>query len=206
MLDAVDDGPAAPHALAAPGAPPTRSFPRRRWPWLLTIMTAGIGLAAALSAGFERDPSFAAPALIDEPAPPLAGPTLEGGQFDLADHHGQIVVVNVWASWCTVCRDEHPELEAAAAHLQPDEVQFVGLNTRDTVADAETFVKELGGASYPSVLDADGRKAADWKVIGVPQTFVLDARGRIRAKTVGKVTRQWLLSVVQQLRAEQAAP
>lgn len=71
--------------------------------------------------------------LLDEPAPELTGPTLGGGTFDIADHRGEVVVVNVWACWCTVCREEHPELEAAAARLEPLGVQFVGLNTQDTI-------------------------------------------------------------------------
>ena len=186
MLEAPDAPPGAPELAAE-----TRQ--RRRWPMLLALMAFGVGATAVLAVGFGRDPSIVPSELIDEPAPPLAGPTL-GGQFDLRDHTGEVVVVNVWASWCTVCREEHAELEAAAAQLQPAGVQFVGINTQDTVDDAKQFLEEMGGSSYPSVLDPRGRKAVEWGVFGVPETFLIDQRGRIRAKIVGKVTREWLVS------------
>ena len=161
---------------------------------LLVLMAFGVGATAVLAVGFGRDPSIVPSELIDEPAPALAGPTLEGGRVDLREHAGKVVVVNVWASWCTVCREEHPELEAAAAQLAPSAVRFVGINTQDTIDDAKRFLQEMGGSSYPSVLDPDGRKAVDWGVFGVPETFLIDQRGHVRAKIVGKVTREWLVS------------
>lgn len=191
------------HAEVPPEESASETPARRRWPWLLVVMAAAVGLAAVFSAGFGRDPSVVPSVLIDEPAPALVGPILEGGHFDLADYDGQVVIVNVWASWCTVCRAEHPELEAAASRLAPSGVQFVGLNTQDNAADARAFLDEMGGSSYPSVIDEDGRKAVDWGIFGVPETFLVDPRGRVRAKIAGTVTEAWLLSGVEQVLAEE---
>lgn len=169
-------------------------------------MAAAVATASVLSTGFGRDPSVVPSVLIDEPAPPLAGPTLEGGHFDLADHDGRVVVVNVWASWCAPCREEHPELEAAAADLAAYDVQFVGINTQDTVPAATAFLEEMGGSAYPSVLDPEGRRTVDWGVFGVPETFVVDQHGRIRTKVTGKVTAEWLRSQVAQLLTDSSGP
>ena len=192
--------PGSPADETSPSPPPSRRS--RRWPWLVILMLVAAGLAAVLAVGFGRNPRVVESVLLDRPAPPLAGPTLDGGTFDLADHRGKVVVVNVWASWCTVCREEHPDLEAAARRLAAHPVQFVGLNTQDKHDDAREFLEDMGGSSYPSVQDPDGRKGLDWGIFGVPETFVVDQRGRVRAKAVGAVTEQWLIANVGALVAE----
>lgn len=179
--------------------------PRRRWPWLIVLVALAAGVAAVLGVGFGRNPRVVESVLLDRPAPPLTGRTLDGGAFDLADHRGEVVVLNVWASWCTVCREEHADLEAAARRLAPYPVQFVGLNTQDKLEDARKFIEEMGGSSYPNVRDSDGRKGLDWGIFGVPETFIVDQRGRVRAKAVGAVTEEWLVSSVGGLLAEERA-
>lgn len=175
---------------------------RRRWSWLLVLVALALGAVAVLSTGFGRDPSVVQPVLQDQPAPPLRGATLEGGTFDLADHRGHVVVVNVWASWCVPCRREHPLLERAAEQLGPAGVRFVGINTQDTVADARAFLEEMGGGAYPNVLDPDGRWAVEWGIFGVPETFVIDRDGRLRAKRIGELTAGWLPQAVEPLLRE----
>lgn len=177
--------------------------------WRRKLLASGVLALVALvtgsvlAVGFGRDPRIVESVLLDRPAPPLAGGTLDGGTFDLTEHRGRVAVVNVWASWCTACRKEHPELEAAASELRSYGVQFVGINTQDTVEDAQAFMAEMGGTSYPSVLDANGRKSLDWGVFGVPETFLIDAAGRVRAKAVGAITRDWLVANVAVLLQEQ---
>jgi cytochrome c biogenesis protein CcmG/thiol:disulfide interchange protein DsbE len=183
------------------GARPRRSS-RRRWLWLVLLVVVAAGVAAAGTVGFGRDPRVVQSVLLDKPAPPLVGATLDGGAFDLADHRAQLVVVNVWASWCTACKKEHPELEAAAQRLADSGVQFVGINTQDTVPAAQRFLEDMGGSSYPSVLDPDGRKSLDWGVFGVPETFFVDASGRVRVKAVGAVNEDFLLATAAGLLAE----
>ena len=171
--------------------------PRRRWPWLAALIVVVILVASVLSVGLGRDPTVVQSVFLDRAAPPLTGPTLDGPPFDLAEHRGNVAIVNVWASWCTACKEEHPELEAAAQRLSPHGVQFVGINTQDTVDAARDFLQEMGGSSYPSVLDPDGRKSVDWGIFGVPETFIVDADGNVRAKSVGAVNQEWIVRTVE---------
>lgn len=178
---------------APSGSPPRR---RRRWPWLALAAAAGVAVTAVLGTGFGRDPSVVESVLLDKPAPPLAGPTLDGGRFDLADHRGRVVVINVWASWCEPCRREYPLLEQAARELGPRGVQLVGIDTQDTVEDAKAFLEEMGGENFPNVLDPDSRVALEWGVFGVPETFVVDRNGWLRAKHIGELPPGWIDAAV----------
>ena len=170
--------------------------PVRRWPWLIALVAVAAGVTAVLSVGLERDPTVVQSVLLDEPAPPLSGPTLVGGSLDLQDYRGDVVLVNVWASWCVPCRREYPVLERASRDLAPHGVRVVGINTQDTTADAKAFLDELGGANFPSVVDPDGRIAVEWGTFGVPETFVVDRDGRLRNKVVGEITSAWIAANV----------
>lgn len=190
-------------AAAEPYPAPSRR--RRRRLGLLLLVALVVGTVVVLGVGFGRDPRVVRSVLLDRPAPPLEGDTLQGGSFDLADFRGRVAVVNVWASWCVACREEHPELVAASRELEPYGVQFVGIDTQDTIKGARAFEAEMGEFGYPSVLDADGRKIVDWGAFGVPETFLVDADGRVRAKYVGAVNRAWLMANALDLLAEAEA-
>jgi thiol-disulfide isomerase/thioredoxin len=115
----------------------------------------------------------------------LAGETLDGGGFDLADTSGQTTVVNFFASWCPPCNQEAPELVAfAAAH--PD-VAVVGVATSDTRDDAVGFVEKYG-IEFPVVFDATGELGAAWDIEYLPTTLFLDAQGREVERLVGGAT------------------
>ena len=115
----------------------------------------------------------------------LAGETLDGGEFDLADTSGQTTVVNFFASWCPPCNQEAPELVAfAAAH--PD-VAVVGVATSDTRDDAAGFVGKYG-IEFPVVFDAAGELGAAWDIEYLPTTLFLDAEGREVERLVGGAT------------------
>ncbi|WP_341252341.1 TlpA family protein disulfide reductase [Euzebya pacifica] len=177
-------------------APHGASRRRRRWPLLIIVVLVALGAVGVLGTGFGRDPTVVDTVLMDRPAPPLSGPTLDGGTVYIADYTGQVVVVNVWASWCVPCRREHPLLVRAADVLEPFGVQFMGINTQDSEDDARAFLEEMGAFGYPSVLDPDGRWAVEWGTFGVPETFVIDADGRIRAKRIGELTEGWIVEAV----------
>ena len=138
-------------------------------------------------------------------APTLAGATLDGGQFDLSDHLGEVVVMNVWASWCAPCRAEAGELAAVSEELTDRGVQFVGLNTRDSDAAARAFVERFGIA-YPNVIDTDASKQLLFKdnlpPAAIPSTLVIDRQGRVAARAIGEVDRSRLLGLVEPILAE----
>lgn len=171
---------------------PAGGLLRRRALILGAAVAVTGGAVAVLSTGFGRDPSVVPSTLIAKPAPALAGPTLDGGRFDLAALRGRVVLVNVWASWCPPCRAEYPVLVAASRALGPRGLSVVGINTQDNSDRARAFLQELGGEIYPSVLDANGRLAVQWGTFGVPETFVVDAAGNVRARGIGEVNAQWI--------------
>jgi cytochrome c biogenesis protein CcmG/thiol:disulfide interchange protein DsbE len=166
---------------------------------LLAVLTATV-----LSTGFGRDPSIVPSVHLDRPAPALEGETLEGEHFSMADHRGEILVVNFWASWCSACKEEHPHFIAAARALEGLPVQFVGVNFQDTREDAAAALEEMGAYPYPSVYDPRGRVGLDWGIFGVPETFVVDGKMRVRAKATGAVTEEWLVGSVAALLSERS--
>ncbi len=140
-------------------------------------------------------------------APDLVGTTLDGAQFRLADHLGEVVVLNVWASWCAPCRAEAPTLVAANADLASLGVQFVGLDTRDSDATARGFVKNFE-IPYPNVIDRDGRLQLLFRDSlppqAIPSTLVIDQEGRVAARALGRVSESSLRGIVEPLLAEKA--
>ncbi len=139
-------------------------------------------------------------------APPFAGPLLDGGTFDLADARGEVVVLNVWGSWCAPCRAEAPDLVAVAEGTASDGVRVVGVNTRDTPTAAQAFEDEFS-VPYPSVVDADGRLLLAFRETlppaAIPSTLVIDRQGRMAARVVGPITERSLTDLVEQVAAEE---
>jgi cytochrome c biogenesis protein CcmG/thiol:disulfide interchange protein DsbE len=149
-------------------------------------------LVVALFAGLWLRPSEVPSPLIDKPAPEIKLPALAGaGVPGLAtdDFRGTVTVLNVFASWCIPCRAEAPELARLAK--DPDlkgRIRLVGVNYKDKPADAKAFLDELGNPYQRIGADADGRAAIEWGVYGVPETFLIDARGRIRSRFPEPIT------------------
>lgn len=127
-------------------------------------------------------------------APDMALPVLgaDGETVSLADLRGQIVVLNFWASWCDPCKEEAPELERAHRRLQRDGAGgVVGVTFRDLTSDSLEFVDEFG-LTYPSLRDVDGKLAREYGTRALPETFVIDAEGRVVAVARGTVDRAFL--------------
>lgn len=139
-----------------------------------------------------------------QPAPALAGTTLDGDQLSTADYAGQVVVLNVWGSWCAPCRAEAPALIAAAKDL-PD-VQFIGINTQDLdPAPARAFVRAFG-VEYPNFYDPDGTLLLGFGQVppkAIPSTLVIDESGRVAARMLGEVTAATLVGVVDDVRSSE---
>lgn len=159
-------------------------------------------LAGFLAAGLTLNPREVPSPLVDKSVPPfklaqLERPELEFTQKDML---GQVWLLNVWASWCVSCRDEHPVLiELARNRIVP----VVGLNYKDKPPEAKAWLAKYGDPYLLSVTDQDGRVGIDYGVYGVPETFVIDRAGVIRYKQIGPVTREALeakiLPLVRQL-------
>ena len=134
----------------------------------------------------------------------FAGETLEDGLFDLADHQGKVLLINVWGSWCVPCRTEAPELAKASEEF--NEVQFVGINVRDNDAAALAFEREYG-ITYPSINTATSSAAvlaisAAAPSNAVPSTVILDRQGRVAARVVGASTYSTFVALIEPVAAE----
>jgi cytochrome c biogenesis protein CcmG/thiol:disulfide interchange protein DsbE len=123
---------------------------------------------------------------IGSSAPAIAGTTLEGTTFDLADLRGRPVVVNFWASWCTPCRNEFPVLAEALDAHEADGMALVGVLFKDDPAPAQAFVTEFG-ATWPTVDDPDDAFAEAYRVVAPPQTYFIDAAGIVQGIHIGEL-------------------
>lgn len=143
------------------------------------------------------------------PAPDITGPTLDGGTYSLAAERGKVVIMNVWASWCAPCRAEAPALERTWTEFRARPVSFVGLNTRDSMASADGYVRQFG-ITYPSIVDTDGRIQLLFRDTlppqAIPSTVVIDQEGRVAARILGEVTESSLRGVIDSLLAESPPP
>lgn len=119
-------------------------------------------------------------------APTFTLTDFAGEEFDLAAQRGKIVVLNFWASWCPPCREETPLLQTASTTL-PDDVQLIGVAVWDDESDARGFLEDYG-VTYRNARDANGDVAIDYGLSGVPETFVIDAEGKIVARLPGPIT------------------
>ncbi len=177
--------------------------PRRLWLYLLPIaIFAGIGVL--LYAGLYRDPTLVPSPLIGKPVPVFALGPVRGREHGLSsrDLRGEVTLVNVFASWCVACRDEHPLLMALE---HEGVIPIHGLNYKDAPDAAAAWLDALGDPYTRIGADLDGRVGLDWGVYGVPETFVVDRNGRIAYKHIGPVTPRVLdeaiLPLVRALRA-----
>jgi thiol-disulfide isomerase/thioredoxin len=128
----------------------------------------------------------------------LAGQTLTGEQLDIATYRGKVVVVNVWASWCAPCRAEAGELANLAKEFSNESVQFIGLNTRDSLSAAIAF-NERFQTGFPSLQDKEGELTLAFGKLGpaaTPTTIVLDKAGRPAGRILGPVTEAQLRSLI----------
>ncbi|WP_298432513.1 DsbE family thiol:disulfide interchange protein [uncultured Jannaschia sp.] len=160
------------------------------------------GLLVFGSTGEDRQ---AGAGYLDRPLPVFAQPPLAGTGPGLTseDLRGEVALINVFASWCTICRSEHPMLTRLGAE---GEVALFGLNWKDAPGAGGVFLGDLGDPYRATGVDTDGRTGAALGVTGVPETYVIDAEGRIRYRHVGALTEEvWrdiLGPLVRQLEAQ----
>ncbi len=166
---------------------------KRLMPFLPLVVLLALALVFALFS-LHRDPNIKPDALVGQPMPTTAVTDPLSGPVPLNAAIKGPVIVNVFASWCTPCRAEHPELKA----LQAAGIPLAGIAYKDKPADTAAFLTELGNPFGVLVFDLEGRAGIDLGISGVPETYVVDARGVIVAKHTGPITapdRERLLSV-----------
>ena len=160
---------------------------RRSRPVFLVPAIVFMALVLAFGISLDRDPSRVPSALIGRSVPTFSLPPVKGRALGLSSSNlkGEVSLVNVFASWCVACREEHPLLMRMS---QQKLVPIHGLNYKDQPEDAARWLDTMGDPYTRTGADLDGRVAVDWGVYGVPETYVIDREGRIAFKQIGPIT------------------
>ncbi|MFZ2628507.1 MAG: DsbE family thiol:disulfide interchange protein [Rugosibacter sp.] len=158
-------------------------------------------LVAFLAIGLTHDPRDVPSPLVGKPAPAFTLPQLHDAakSFSAADMKGRVWLLNVWASWCVSCREEHPVLVEFA---KTGQTPIIGLDYKDQAADGKQWLADMGNPYMLTAVDADGRVGIDYGVYGVPETYVIDKQGIIRMKHTGPITPESLNKKILPLVAE----
>ena len=168
--------------------------------YLKFLIPMGIFLVLVLflGAGLKLDPKEVPSPLIGNPAPAFALARLDDPAQTIRrdDLLGQVWMLNVWASWCVACREEHPLLvEFAKSKMLP----IYGLNYKDKPAAGQKWLADFGNPYNASLTDLDGRVGIDYGVYGVPETFIMDRQGVVRFKQIGPITPEVIRTKIEPL-------
>jgi cytochrome c biogenesis protein CcmG, thiol:disulfide interchange protein DsbE len=169
----------------------------KQWRYWIPLASFVV-LAGFLTAGLQLKPAEVPSPLLGKPAPQFALPRLDRPESILrnADMHGKVWMLNVWASWCSACRQEHPLLLDYARRQQ---IPIYGLNYKDVRPAAVQWLAHFGNPYTASLVDAQGQTGLDWGVYGVPETFIIDRQGLVRFKHVGPLTPEVLQKHIEPL-------
>ena len=166
-----------------------------------TVGAGGAVLVLALLAfGMTKDPGEIPSPLPGKTAPPFALQVLEQNEkVDLASMRGDVVVLNFWASWCLNCREEHSALSRVAQRYEGKGVRFYGVIYNDSPENAQRWIAEMGGQTYPALIDEKARTAIDYGLYGVPETFFISKDGRVAYKQIGPASEAVLVEWIEKL-------
>ncbi len=153
-------------------------------PRLVIPVALFLVLVIFLGIGLTKDPSKVDSPLINLPAPGFSLPRLRAPDETMTDEvfRGQVSLINVWATWCVGCRQEHDTLVEVA---RTQTVPIYGLNWKDDRTQAIKWLDRLGDPYEKTAFDGEGRVAIDWGVYGAPETFLVDGNGVVRHKLIG---------------------
>ena len=185
MNDTTDD--LAPADETTPRIARVRRTRRALW----IAVAVGVLLAGLVVTLATRDPAAQRAVdspLLGKPAPAIDADTVDGGHVNLDDYRGRWVLVNYFATWCVPCREEHPDLvRFSDRHHTRGDAEVIGVVFSDSYDAVRDFRRDNGG-DWPMAKDPGGRISLDWGVSGVPESFLVDPDGIVRAKVVGGVT------------------
>jgi cytochrome c biogenesis protein CcmG, thiol:disulfide interchange protein DsbE len=177
------------------------------WQRIWITMAVVVPFVGLLAVGMTLDPRALPSTMPGKAAPDFALTVMEsrnapGGTqtATLEAHRGEVVVLNFWASWCLACRSEHAALSSIASMYEGKGVQFYGVLYNDTPPNAERYIVQQGGQSYPTLLDPGTRTAIDYGLYGVPETFFIGPDGQIVHKHVGPVNEALLIEWIEKIR------
>ena len=160
-----------------------------------------IGLVILFVFGLQNDPSKVPSPLIDKPAPTFNLPTVNNPVqiLNINDIKGEVSLINVWASWCAACLEEHPLLVNISKSF---DLPIYGLNYKDTRDKAIEWLNKHGDPYRESAFDEDGKTGIEYGVYGVPETFILDKQGIIRYKHIGPIRPEDMSDIILPLVSE----
>ena len=169
--------------------------------WKIILLLSIMAILGLFALGLNNDPRHIPSPLVNRPASDFSAPALDGGaQISLSAYRGQWVLVNFWGSWCVSCVAEHPVLMTLGA-LAKERKDFaiIGVDFRDTIAGATTFLARHGNPGYRHALDPKQKIAIDWGVYGAPESYLVDPQGVIRLKHTGPLYPGWFDKVARPL-------
>lgn len=145
--------------------------------------------------GLSLDPNEMPSALLNKPVPKFSLPRLENAQDSRNENllQGRVTLLNVWATWCVTCREEHAFLN----QLQKTGIHIIGIDYKDNTVDAQRWIAELGNPYDDIIVDEEGRLGLDLGVFGAPETYVVDKRGVIRYKHIGDLNQKVWTETIQ---------
>ena len=186
-------------------------FTHRQWKWLFVgVLILGSVFIAATRV--RPQPTTAAPAavtdvvtmpapLADHPAPDFTLTNLDGTNIALSDLKGQVLLINVWATWCPPCRVEMPTIQAAYEQYHDQGFTVLAVNLQEDQSAVATFMREHQ-LTFPALLDSDGQVSRTYQAVSLPSSFFVDRRGVIRAVYHGPMPRSIIAGTVEQLLRE----
>ena len=171
----------------------------------VALLIAFVIMLGIFAIGLDRDPTKLPSPLIGNPAPEYELPRVKDAMSTVgsADYSGEMVLVNIWATWCVGCRQEHQYLVDLAAR---QEIPIYGIDWRDRRDEALVWLERLGDPYVASAYDEDGRVGIDWGVYGAPETFLVSPDGKVLYKHIGPLDEAtWQGEFVPRIAAEREA-
>src|SRR5919109_5019640 len=158
----------------------------KAWIKLGLVLAVAGGVIGLLAFGFTRDARYIRSPLVAKQASSFTLTLFDGKTIRLEDLRGKVVLLNFWASWCVPCRLEAEALEAAWKKYKDRGVVFLGVNIQDQEDKARAFIEEFG-ITYLNGRDTSGKIAVEYGVWGIPETFFIEAQGRLTYKHAGEL-------------------